>query len=270
MKHRRIWFVMLGIIAVGVLVTTCNSFILNKKSATARAPREMAMAETTAGAQFEAAGGGDTGEAETKADSANAVQAQTSGSGTSEARASDGVPMAEIAAAETTNSQVEETMSEVLSPLETTAAVTFIESEQTGPGAPPTRKSATLMEGDNGKASYRARLDELDLQIQKIRSSETEAATYSMKTAAENELKLWDSELNNIYNDLLNYLDEEQTKELVSAEREWMKERDAKAVEAAKNSAGGTLEGLEYTASLAESTRQRAYALADMYEQVAE
>ncbi|MFR2849145.1 MAG: hypothetical protein ACLTC4_19425 [Hungatella hathewayi] len=76
MKHRRIWFVMLGIIAVGVLVTTCNSFILNKKSATARAPREMAMAETTAGAQFEAAGGGDTGEAETKADSANAVQAR--------------------------------------------------------------------------------------------------------------------------------------------------------------------------------------------------
>ena len=142
--------------------------------------------------------------------------------------------------------------------------------EQAGPGAPPTRNSAALMEGDNGKVSYRARLDELDLQIQKIRSSETEATTYSMKTAAENELKLWDSELNNIYNDILNYLDEEQTRELVSAEREWMKERDAKAVEAAKNSAGGTLEGLEYTASLAESTRQRAYALADMYEQVAE
>ena len=111
---------------------------------------------------------------------------------------------------------------------------------------------------------------ELDAQIQKVREEETESTTYSMKTAAENELKLWDSELNTIYNDILDLLDEEETKEMIKQEREWMKERDALAVEAAKRSAGGTLEGLEYTASLAESTRQRAYELADLYTQLLE
>lgn len=117
---------------------------------------------------------------------------------------------------------------------------------------------------------HHKRLMELDAQIQKVREEETESTTYSMKTAAENELKLWDSELNTIYNDILDLLDEEETKEMIKQEREWMKERDALAVEAAKRSAGGTLEGLEYTASLAESTRQRAYELADLYTQLLE
>ena len=117
---------------------------------------------------------------------------------------------------------------------------------------------------------HHKRLMELDAQIQKIRDEETESTTYSMKTAAENELKLWDSELNAIYNDILALLNEEKRTEMVKQEREWMKERDALAVEAARRSAGGTLEGLEYTASLAESTRQRAYELADLYTQLLE
>lgn len=48
-------------------------------------------------------------------------------------------------------------------------------------------------------------------------------------------------------------------------QRAWLKERDSAAVEAAKNSAGGSSESLEYTASLAESTRARAYELAELY-----
>ncbi|MFR2849144.1 MAG: lysozyme inhibitor LprI family protein [Hungatella hathewayi] len=78
--------------------------------------------------------------------------------------------------------------------------------------------------------------DELDLQIQKIKL-ETEATTYSMKTAAENELKLWDSELNNIYNDLLNYLDENRPG--TGGAEKVDRRRDGAVT--AKNSAGGTL-----------------------------
>ena len=117
---------------------------------------------------------------------------------------------------------------------------------------------------------YLRRLKELDAQIQKSRETQNTAASAGSsnslaKNAASNELKLWDSELNAIYNEILKHLDEEQTQELVSAERQWMKNRDADAVEAAKNSAGGSLESVEYTASLASSTRARAYELVSLY-----
>ena len=44
-----------------------------------------------------------------------------------------------------------------------------------------------------------------------------------------------------------------------------MRERDEKAVEAAKQSGGGSMESVEYTASLAASTRERSYELLDVY-----
>ena len=44
-----------------------------------------------------------------------------------------------------------------------------------------------------------------------------------------------------------------------------MKTRDGLAMEAAKNSQGGSSESVEYTVSLTESTRQRAYELIEIY-----
>lgn len=270
MKYRRIWFVMLGIIAVGVLVTTCNRMMLNRRFA-----RDTAIAQEFAGEEASTAAAMESLEDGGAAGDTMAVPGGGLTNGSAPAK-SDATAMAGAAAttAAAAGDQgagaLTEEKTEVLSPLETTAATAFTESEALGPGMAYSEKSSTMLISDESRPNYRARLDELDLQIQKIRSTETEATTYSMKTAAENELKLWDSELNNIYNDILTYLNEEQTQELVTEEREWMRQRDAKAVEAAKKSAGGTLEGLEYTASLAESTRQRAYELASVYEQVAE
>ena len=83
---------------------------------------------------------------------------------------------------------------------------------------------------------------------------------------ASNELKLWDSELNAIYDEILEHLDEKQTRNLVAEEREWMKERDRIAAEASKAVAGASLESVEYIASQAESTKLRAYELLDEYE----
>lgn len=262
MKYRRIWFVMLGIITVGVLVTICNSFILNRQSARVAADQELAMEETVPLTDIEE---GDNTAAETMA----AESGLASGTTPDTRLMMDDVAKTAGDAAGGSENQAVAERTEVLSPLETTEAVKFDEEAPKGPGLDAARNYAVI-EDIESTPNYRARLDELDIQIQKMRSTETEATTYSMKTAAENELKLWDSELNNIYNDILTHLDEDQTKELVAAEREWMKERDARAVEAARRSAGGTLEGLEYTASLAESTRARAYELADMYELVAE
>ena len=60
-------------------------------------------------------------------------------------------------------------------------------------------------------------------------------------------------------------MDEKRASELVLEERGWMKERDRLATEAAKASAGGSMESVEYTVSLAESTRKRAYELVEVY-----
>ena len=124
---------------------------------------------------------------------------------------------------------------------------------------------------DEEASPYKKRLLDLDAQIQKNRDSQTISnGNNSAKSEASNELKLWDSELNGIYNDILDRLDREGSEKLVEAQRTWLKERDNLAMEAARNSAGGSRESVDYTASLTESTRQRAYELVELYADVLE
>ena len=116
-----------------------------------------------------------------------------------------------------------------------------------------------LTDGSGNSSYYRNRLAELENRIQKNREAQTASNnSNSAKTLADSELKLWDNELNLIYNAVKDDLEEE--------ERAWIRERDRKAIDAAKASAGGSLESVEYTASLADSTRERAYELLDRYE----
>ncbi len=146
-----------------------------------------------------------------------------------------------------------------MSPLETAA---LIEEGQDMAGA-KAEASAQLTTAEN--SYYLNRLRELDVQVQKNRQNQSVSNNYSAKKAAENELKLWDNELNVIYGEIMERLDASQASSLVDEEREWMKERDRLAAEAAKASAGGSMESVEYTISLAESTRLRAYELIELY-----
>lgn len=116
---------------------------------------------------------------------------------------------------------------------------------------------------------YKKRLLDLDSQIQKNRDSQTVSSiNSSAKTAATNELRLWDSELNTIYNEILERLDREDSEKLVEEQRAWLKTRDSLAMDAAKKSQSGSMESLEYTVSLTESTRMRAYELVEIYEEI--
>lgn len=130
-------------------------------------------------------------------------------------------------------------------------------------------QKSSQKEGAAKPSYYRNRLSELDAQIQKNKenqasnSSNTSSLTLS---SAASELKLWDNELNVIYDQILERMDEKQAGELVEEERQWMKERDRLAAEAAKAFSGDAKESVEYTASLAESTRLRAYELVEAYE----
>ncbi len=164
------------------------------------------------------------------------------------------------------------------------AAPTFSKSKSAAAASPAKTKDvpeAMLEEWEEAGAAdtisgesrsyYVKRLQDLDSQIQKNKESQTGAnVNSSVKSAASSELKLWDSELNDIYNAILNRLDQQESEELVKEERAWLKERDSLAMEAAKNSAGGSSESIEYTISLMESTRLRAYELAQRYAHVLE
>lgn len=144
---------------------------------------------------------------------------------------------------------------ESISPLDTAAAV---EMEAYSAGDTGAKESVSY---------YKKRLNDLDSQIQKNKTAQDSVnINNSAKSAASNELKLWDGELNTIYNEILDRLDKDRSASLVEEQRAWMKERDGLAMEAAKNSAGGSAESVEYIVSQIESTRQRAYDLVECYE----
>lgn len=118
------------------------------------------------------------------------------------------------------------------------------------------------------KVYYEKRLADLDLQVQKMRSESSDSTTYSMKTLAEKELTIWNMEMNVLYSEIAEVLSEEAKSNLESDQQAWLKNRDIKAEEAAKKYSGGSLEGVEYTAALAESTRERTYYLVEKYSAV--
>ena len=153
-----------------------------------------------------------------------------------------------------------------------------------GPGAGPgaaasttTSMPASPLEGVGGRAEnttlvpdtdYRQRLVDLDNQIQKLREEDKDSSAYSLKASAESELKLWEGEMNTVYNALLDKLNEEDAATLAAEQQEWMKSREARAVENnAKNNAG-SLEGVGVTTSLTALTRDRAYELVERYEEL--
>ena len=116
-----------------------------------------------------------------------------------------------------------------------------------------------------GKEAYRQRLQELDSQVETMRLQDKEGTTYSMQNVAAAELKLWDTELNTVYKAIMEKLSKEEAEQLILEEREWLNQRDIKAAEAAKKYSGGTMESLEYTATLASVTRERVYELVETY-----
>ena len=112
---------------------------------------------------------------------------------------------------------------------------------------------------------YRKKLQDIDAQIKKMKDSGVEPLTDSYKNMAEYEYRLWDKELNTIYQDIIRRMSAEEADKLRAEEREWMNLRDQTAHKAISKYNGGTMESLEYTASMAVSTRTRTYELIEKY-----
>lgn len=119
---------------------------------------------------------------------------------------------------------------------------------------------------DRTAEDYRNRLGEIENTIQNLENSGSANTTDAMREAAAYEYRLWDAELNQIYQAIMAVLPDEEADTLRGRERRWIRKRDTAAKQAAERYKGGTMENVEYTASLANSTRDRAYELLDLYE----
>ncbi|MDY5482752.1 MAG: lysozyme inhibitor LprI family protein [Clostridium sp.] len=157
-------------------------------------------------------------------------------SGDSEAAADDDAAMAEAAGEET-----------VLSPL------------AAAPGSSVSEEALTAED-------YRKKLEDVDQIVKDLRETDgTANTTDSVKNIAEYEYRLWDTELNRVYQAVISAMSENEAEKLRSEERQWIRSRDQMAKQAAAKLKGGTMESLEYTASLSVSTRERAYELLEDY-----
>lgn len=125
-------------------------------------------------------------------------------------------------------------------------------------------EGAEVQSVETKEESYTERLKKLDSQIQKTREQDTDSNVYSAKTSAETELKMWDGELNAVYNALLEALSQEEALKLANRKRLAEKRESDEP-----DSSGKTGNGLSYASSMVNQTRERAYELAKRYDELA-
>ena len=274
MKDKRIWIVIVCILAVGTGQTKyTHSYISSRSGAASAQTGAPAAAAVLAGrsAEQEAAGQEAAGQPEA---AAYGMERSAIGPGAQPA-AEESIAKSSAAAEKAGPSAVADDSagSESISPAD-------LQNEEEAQAAAPEEAAAAEVpisplvgaraaEGRSAAGTdYRQRLEDLDTQIERIQSEEQESNVYSSMTSAESELKMWESELNAIYSALLQALPEEEASELVQEQQEWMQNREARAAECT-GKAGGSVENLGYAAALVSLTRDRAYELADRYDAAA-
>lgn len=284
-RSRGIWIVIGIILVVGVLVTLATTSFINSKENTPDALKNQILSSSELPSDLEdgkyskepelfSAENQTSGEqtqlpeekvttkkaARSTPEAGSSVTEQTAPAGDVQMKIADSPEQTEAAAAPAP--QIAQAATEV--PTEESVQETVM-----SPKAPDAKyKFSNAPAPSEGAAYYQKHLENLDEQIKKIREESVDSNTYSMKALADKELKLWNLEQNTIYETIAQKLSDEDKKSLEASQQAWIKSRDAKAEEAAKKYSGGTLEGLEYTASLAESTRARAYDLVKEYMEV--
>ncbi|MEY8337329.1 lysozyme inhibitor LprI family protein [Lachnospiraceae bacterium 62-35] len=120
---------------------------------------------------------------------------------------------------------------------------------------------------DTATKPYEERLAELEAQASRFHLQGDSSSQYAVQNAVESEYKLWDGELNRIYNIILNALSREEAEALVKEQRDWIILRDQMAAEAGADK-GGSMESIEYRMKLSSLIRERIYTLAEQYGQL--
>lgn len=85
-----------------------------------------------------------------------------------------------------------------------------------------------------------------------------------MNQAAQDKFLLWDDMLNQLWRVLKKVLPEEEMKQLTNEELQWIKDKEAAALDAAAEYDGGSMYPMVYSATLANLTKERVYELAKL------
>lgn len=112
------------------------------------------------------------------------------------------------------------------------------------------------------------RLEELDRQMEKRRAAGQDSSANSAKSVAETERKLWENQLNQLVDILKKELTSSEWDDFMKDQNEWIRSREIMALDALSGNSSPAVQELEYTRSLAELTRDRAYELAKEYSEV--
>ena len=115
------------------------------------------------------------------------------------------------------------------------------------------------------KKEYLDKMDNLDDNLNTKLKDKLEGTTLEMREATSEIYTAWDEVLNEIYSQIISTLSNQEKDKLILEENNWIKERDKKADNAAKEVEGGTMEPLVRTSSLANSTKERCYELVNNY-----
>lgn len=261
MKDKRIWLVILGILVIGIMVTGYTRSVVKKQADSAAFEGEIST-EASLGPFKERT------EEEAQKEESGAVQERSRLAGRetepeetkTELFMSPGL-MQEQAQADTAVPETEQKEEEAGEP----AAISEPVPAMARSAVPESGREATDSQADSPCEGglYRQRLNDLDAQIQKMQEQERDPNVYSIKTSAETEVKMWDRELNAVYNALLGILPQEEAEELAKEQKEWLINRETAAGQSGKTEGAGSI---SYAASLVDLTRNRAYELADRYE----
>ncbi|MEK3877704.1 lysozyme inhibitor LprI family protein [Paenibacillus sp. FSL M7-0420] len=135
-------------------------------------------------------------------------------------------------------------------------------AQTTAPEATPKASGAA---GESQRQTYFDKLDKIEEGLGDLKAMSDSGVMTDMKEAASKEHERWDKALNEIYQELKVQLPEADMAKLKDEQLSWIKERDKAAEEAAAKYKGGTMEGLEYAATLASVTKERCYKLVELY-----
>ncbi|MCM3164784.1 lysozyme inhibitor LprI family protein [Metabacillus litoralis] len=117
---------------------------------------------------------------------------------------------------------------------------------------------------EGSKQKYLDKLSSIEKAATEIRN-DNDGSTFGMRKSQEEILEKWDQALNEIYQVLEKQLPADEMEELRQEQRKWITLRDETAEKDASQFEGGTMEPLEYTASLAGTTKERCFELVENY-----
>ncbi len=130
------------------------------------------------------------------------------------------------------------------------------------------KNESSKAEGSKVKSQYIQRMKKIDSESKKLDKeydSDRGSTQAGMNGISGEQAKLYDDELNEIYDYLKQNLSKEKAKELEKSEMAWIKEKENKIAEIKKQYNGGSVLPLMVNSEVAKESKERCYYLIDNY-----